>query len=594
MSGRNRPSPACVVDADESGNPIEDTLRYASSAAAASPSPVKERPNTGRARKEKKRSESSPLITTHTHTDSDSTTIHPHRERELKKSKEREKALSPTNGSKKLMPSSRPPPVKHKTAPAHPKREAESGAYFGVDPTTIAPATSRPRAKSRPSSYYGSSSKPPLANARYYQSQTPGPGMGQSFPPPPWVPPPPGPPGPPGPPLGLPGPPIHGYPPPSQSPVIMQGPPPPPPDYHRPLEARFGSFPRPQSALSFRQPPRALEYEYDEPPPTLDRSLVRRPSTNRKASKHNDDDRAMMPPPPRRPQSARPNSVSFPPPPSTPASRRRVGFNEEQDQDEFPFLSDLSPLPSYEYGSMPFRPRGRAPSIGATDITYEPDYQTEVAGRSLRRNSYYGGGELSLSSGSGYEEQVRAATRYQDDAMGGPSLPLTTESLRKVRNGGSSRSTRSSGSHDESEYRTATTRTTHTSNNDEDVTIRVKGNTVLKVGGAEMQCHDGAEINIISRGGAGFRLGSDDYDDRETRIDIPTSRSKSRTRSFSRPAYPRYELSPPIEYDGYTSDLYDRPAIDGYAPPPPLPPPYPAYPTFTSSSYPNRDDYFSS
>ncbi|KAK3984783.1 hypothetical protein QBC44DRAFT_8111 [Cladorrhinum sp. PSN332] len=587
MSGKTRPPPACVQDEDESGNVVEDTARYASSAAAASPS--KERPNTGR---KKKRSESSPLTGTRNHnhnhhTDSDST-LHPHREAALKKAKERErgKALSPTSSKRDMMPSSRPPAVKHKTAPAHPRREAESGAYFGVEPT-VTPATTRPRAASRPASYYGNPSKPPLANARYYQSQTPGPTMPTSFPPPAWGPPP----GPPPPPVGLPGPPMP-YPQPSPSPIIMQGPPMPPhpPEFYRPLESRFGSYPRPQSALSFRPPPRQLEYDYEEP--SLETSLVRRPSTNRKFSKL-DDDRPMRPPPPRRPQSARPKSVAFPPP-TTPA-RRRVEF--EEDQDEAPFFSDISPIPQYEYGAVPYRPRGRAPSIGPTDFTYEPEYSTEIAGRSLRRNSYYGGAELlSTSSGSNYEEQVRAATRYQDDVMGGPSLPLTTESLRKVRNGGSSRSTRSSGSHDESEYRTATTRTTHTSNNDEDVTIRVKGNTVLKVGGAEMQCHDGAEINIISRGGGGLRIGSDnasymDHDDRETRIDIPTSRSKSRTRSFSRPAYPRYDPSP-TEYDSYAPDPYARPALDNYAPAP-LPPPYPAYPTY-SSSYPHRDDYFGS
>ncbi|KAK4163525.1 hypothetical protein QBC43DRAFT_56585 [Cladorrhinum sp. PSN259] len=589
MSGKSRPTPACVQDEDESGNPIDNTLRYAQSTAASSPS--KERPNTGR---KKKRSESSPLTGVHGHTDSDST-LHPQREAALKKAKERErgKVLSPTTNKKDMMPSSRPPAVKRgETAPVRVKRDTESGAYFGVGPDTVTAATTRPRAKSRPASYLGNSSKPPLANARYYHSQTPGPNMPTSYPSPPsWGPPPSGPPPPP---VGHSGPPMP-YPQPSHSPVIMQGPPmppPPPPEFFRPLESRFGSFPRPQSALSFRPPPRQLEYEYEDPP--MERSLVRRPSTNRKLSKHHDEDRSM--PPPRRPQSARPQSMSFAPPPTTPA-RRRVGF-EEQDLDEIPFFSDSSPLAPYDYGGIPYRPRGRAPSIGPTDFAYEPEYSTEIAGRSLRRNSYYGGGELlSTSSGSNYEDQVRAATRYQDDVMGGPSLPLTTESLRKVRNGGSSRSTRSSGSHDESEYRTATTRTTHTSNNDEDVTIRVKGNTVLKVGGAEMQCHDGAEINIISRGGGGLRIGSDDasyldHDDRETRIDIPSSRSKSRARSFSRPApYSRYDPSP-IDYDGYAPDPYARAALDSYAPPP-LPPPYPSYPTF-SSSYSNRDDYFGS
>lgn len=375
--------------------------------------------------------------------------------------------------------------------------------------------------------------------------------------------------------------------PPSPAPLVMQQPPPPPPPpeyFARPLESRFGAA-RPQSAMGFRPPPRALEYDdYDIP---LDRTIARRPSTTRKSSKAEDDKRA-MPPPPHRTSSVRPTALSaFRPPPSTPI-RRQVNFEDREPDLDDALFRDLSPLApvGYEYTSpIPFRPR---PGVG--EFGYDPDYHTEIASTGRRRHSYYGG--QSASSGSAYEDKVRQATRYQDELAGGPQMPLTAETLRKAgRSGASSRSTRSSGSHDESEYRqSATTRTTRsTAPNDEDVTIRVKGSTVLKFGNTEMQCEDGAEINITSRSGnaeirtaPSDRLSYLDHDDRQTRVDLPTSRARatsrarSRARSYSRPSFSRYDLvAPPIEYDAFTA----------YAPPP-LPPPYPEYP----SSYSSRHD----
>jgi len=144
---------------------------------------------------------------------------------------------------------------------------------------------------------------------------------------------------------------------------------------------------------------------------------------------------------------------------------------------------------------------------------------------------------------------------------------LTAESLRRAgRNGGSSRS---SGSHDESDYRqSATTGTTRLSG-EEDVTIRVKGGAALKIGGAEVQCADGAEINIL-RGGMSFRGGSDrssyfDQDDRRTRIERPATRTRvgSQARSYSR--HPSYDVG------GGGATLYDPGYYDEI-------PPYPPYP----------------
>jgi len=191
-----------------------------------------------------------------------------------------------------------------------------------------------------------------------------------------------------------------------------------------------------------------------------------------------------------------------------------------------------------------------------------------------RRASYYG--DRSASSGSGYEEKLRHASTYQE-LTGGTGLPLTEESLRHAgRAGGSSRS---SGSHDESDYRqSATTRTTRSSgNNDpEDVTIRIKnGGAILEVGGAKMKCRDGAEINITSSkqqaGLAHLRgvpaLGSDkssylDHDDRRGRADSGRSVARTRASSQAPAALSRYAASP----GGY---YYDNT---------PAPPPYPQYP----------------
>ncbi|KAL1841921.1 hypothetical protein VTJ49DRAFT_6312 [Mycothermus thermophilus] len=600
MSRRSdRPPVACVEDADDDGDVIEGTTRYASSAAPSSP--AKEQPNTSRARKEKARKGSSSPITTSVVTDSDST-VHPRRDPNKKPSRERSQSVS----RKALMQTSRA--MKH-TKAASLSRE-DDALYYGIGPT-VTPAPARPRAQTaRPPSYHGPT-RPPPSNARFYQQPPP-----TGFPPaqtPPtagWMGPPP--PGPPGPPLPF-GPPVH-------APLVMQNlphhhPPPPPSDlnFQRPLESRFGG--RPQSSIGFRPPPpHALEYEDPYPEP-IEKSLARRPSRSHKPPKDEDDRRVM--PPPRRPSSARPVSLPFRPPPPAPPktpgplSRRRLDLDDEPDPDEGLF-HDLSPAPYDYHGSL--APRPPRQSFGAEAGFEMADYFTEVGGRG-RRSSFYGGN--SASSGSAYEDKMRQATRYQYDVEGGPPLPLTAETLRKAGRGGgaSSRSTRSSGSHDESDYRqSATTRTTAP---DEGVTIKANGSTVVKYGNTELQCQEGAVINITSRSGGNPEIRnaaaavSDrassyvDVDDRRTRVDLPTSRAraqsraKSRPRSFSRPLSKydmapaptprdryevgaRYEATSPVDYhDAYSS--YGRS---------PYPPPYPEYPQISSSYSSRHGDYF--
>ncbi|KAK3325383.1 hypothetical protein B0H66DRAFT_121800 [Apodospora peruviana] len=553
---------ACVDDVDDEGNVIEGTTTYAESHYAPSAytpssvaSPVKETPNTGRARKgERFRRDASPG--TSGLTDSDST-LHPRRRDSIRRPPTSPQERHLSSKQKAMIPTKRPQVPHAKTAPPVP-REA---VYYGVSPT-VTPAASGHRQRSsqpsnRPQSVYhqvNTSSRPPLANSRWYPPPAPL-TVPTSYPPAgSWG-------------NGLP----YPMPPPSPSPVVTQT----PQDYFsRPLEARFGPpSNRPQSSIGFRPPGRPLALDdYPEP----EKSLTRQRSTNRRSSRH---EGSMAPPP--RPASARPPSSMFRPPP-TPAARHRAVFDEEDFDGEAGLFHDISPLApaTYEYSApIPIRSKSRRrPSIDATSIYDAGDYRTEVArannGRASRRASYYG---QSASSGS-YEDKMRQAEMYQTDVTGAPKMQLTVDALRKAgRNGGSSRSTKSSGSRDDSEYRrSATTRTTRSSAAEDDMTIRVKGNAVLEVGGANLRCQDGTEINISSRPGGGpttgFRTSSDKssymgQDERRARMERERpairNRASSQAASFSR-SIPKYDTSP---VGGY----YD------YGAPPP--PPYPAYPS---------------
>jgi hypothetical protein len=187
-------------------------------------------------------------------------------------------------------------------------------------------------------------------------------------------------------------------------------------------------------------------------------------------------------------------------------------------------------------------------------VTLEPQ-QSSNQGR--RRSSYYGpsaatSGHASSSASSGLEAKMNAATDYQED-VGGPTPHLTAEALRKQQrkhHAGSSRSTKSSGSRDESDYRkSATTRTTRSGSgdNDENVTIKVTGRAQVNVGGAQIDCPDGGEIEIKrqqrgNRGGSdrsiseyGPHPGQAQIDDRRSRVDQPTGRSRmSSQHSYTR------------------------------------------------------------
>ncbi|TPX08740.1 uncharacterized protein E0L32_009802 [Thyridium curvatum] len=517
---------AYCEDADETGEAIEGTETYAASVVH---SPTKERPNT---RKTRKGGSASPP---HGYDDSDST-AHPRRSRResMTRPRDKEKERAATSNSKKTV-TARPPNRHSKTTPVpvidSSRRARDDPYYFGVETGAITtPASSRPRAytsSQRPASYYGPTSRPPLTYNKYFQPPPPSAVPPTSFPPPSWA---------------------------AAGPVSYPMPPPPPPmtghppEYfvprsHNSLSSRF-QLNRPQSAMSHR-PPASIGYPDDYEQENERGGLVRRGST-RKARE--EEDRARMPPPPR-PMSARPLSIRPSPfaPPSYGSRPRHIAhFDDEEFDGEPDLYQDVPPLAASVYGSR------QRPSLGNPAVSYEVgSYSTEVAASGgSRRNSYYN--RRSLSSGSGLEEKLREAAAYQDDVSGGPSLPLTAESLRQAGKASAhSRSTRSSGSHEESDWRqSATTRTTRSSN-DEDVTIRVKGSAVLKVGGAEMQCQDGAEINISSRDRPSVRGGSSDkssyidIDDRRTRFERPAikaPRSSSQAGSYGRTApMPMYD-----------------------------------------------------
>jgi hypothetical protein len=149
------------------------------------------------------------------------------------------------------------------------------------------------------------------------------------------------------------------------------------------------------------------------------------------------------------------------------------------------------------------------------------------------------------------------AASYQDEMSGGLQVPLTKDNMRKLRSGPSSRSTRSSASRDESDWKHSATTRTSRSSGDEDVTIKVVGATRVKVGGAEIQC-DGGELSITSRGMGGSVRGDSDLassiyiespqEERRSRVDrIPV-----RTRTLSQSGSWRAGQST-------THDFYGRP-----------------------------------
>jgi hypothetical protein len=246
------------------------------------------------------------------------------------------------------------------------------------------------------------------------------------------------------------------------------------------------------------------------------------------------------------------------PPPPRPGILRNRTTEYHPDTSSVP---DPSPYPpTYREPSS----ARRAPSSHRNSVSYDLGLETErvrveTANTSHRRQSYYGQSAATAppSGGGGWEDKAREAESYQED-VGGPTIPLTAEALRR-RHAGSSRSTKSSGSRDESDYRkSATTRTTRSGSGEEnDFTIKVKGGQArVMVGGAQIDCTEGGEIEIKRQ--KSIRNGSErsnsEYggtqriDDRRSRLDRPSGRSrKSSVSGHSGHSYtrssPQYPMS---------------------------------------------------
>ncbi|KAH8842017.1 hypothetical protein MCOR27_003928 [Pyricularia oryzae] len=587
--------PAYCEDADQNDNSIEGTKVAASVAPG---SPGREISNTRRARSNRSMPEpllspssddSSVASSSGSGSGSSSADRRAHRKPDVSRRKStRDHPKSPT--SKRVTYAEGSSRYYSAAPEGHGSRSRrsihqEDAAWYGrssvdADPL-IMPGVSRPRAGTGDPSYRHSSyhvnttSRPPLANARYathhpippHQMPPGPPPMAGSFPPP-LYPPPQGPPQP----WGMPHLVQHMHPPQPPPPPSMGGYFP-PQEPIRSLESRFESMSMGHSRSASAMGHRPVRYDdglYDQENRAPAVSIQRRSSA--KAKKREEqarlEDRMRMPPPPR-PHSTAPRQIStgpFVPPrgpgdnpftPRTPTSAELEPFNYAQERARMrrPSVSSRRPM-SYDHGA----------------------YQTEVATTRPdrnRRNSYYGGGAPLENKTA---DKMAAAQAYQDAVEGGPPAALTAEALRKAerrsRPAPSSRSTRSSASREESDFvqKSATTRTTRYSDEGDDFTVRVVGAATLKMGGAELQCKEGAEINFSRGNSAAIGEGSDrssyidPADDRRvSRPARPTTSHRPRTSShvgsYSRAGgYENY-----LEYDTQPASYQHRM--------PPLPPP---------------------
>lgn len=559
---------AYMEDADEDGHALTGT-RVAASVAT---SPIKEKANS---KKSRRSGSISPIV--YGQTDSDSTILSPRkREKEPKPrsrekdrvdwdrdyEREREREREPRRPSTKKNPGPRPPAKTSKTSPilhTNPRKPKES-EYYGVQSTGSSgqrfrsgsgtphsggvPITGGSAARSM--SYHGKPHPPP-SNYGFY-STSPYASSFTSYPPP----------------YGSPygssygGPPSSnpmahhhsGMPPASPVDSYLDGP------GHDHLKQRFQSTSRPASAIGFRNARRTSYFDdrEEEPHP---------PAVSRKASVKGKKERDMQdrvampppPPPPPRPKSTRPGMLR-PPPPQT---HRTRGYDEESFDGDESMYRDIPPRRSVEFSSS--QPRSRRMSIahgGAALQLREPS----VGPARPRPNSYYDVDDSDYEYGfdDKMHDQLANAGAYQQTVSGGLTQALTKDALQKATRrsqGGSSRSTRSSSSHDESEWRnSATTRTTRSVGNDDDFTIKVTGQAVVEVSGTKIECLDGSAISISSRPPppqprlSDSDKGSIAYDERKPRLErLPfRHRALSQSGSFTRTR------------DGY--EMYPRDADD--------------------------------
>lgn len=224
------------------------------------------------------------------------------------------------------------------------------------------------------------------------------------------------------------------------------------------------------------------------------------------------------------------------PPPAVPVRRRSVTrvTNNRNSYDDGIRYEERPARATYRDPSPATRTHRRPSANRSSTYDYAGDhlnYRIEPSTKT-QRSSYYEGQPVR----STYEDQMRQATGYQEQVAGGPSVSLTAEALRKQElTTASSRSTRSSASRDESDFRrSATTRTTTSRIEDgEDVTIKFKGGATVNIAGAEIKCDDGAEVNIVRAKGA-IRNGSERSSSEYGIVPVDDKRSRDRRPDYSR------------------------------------------------------------
>lgn len=526
---------AHVEDADEEGNVFPDSQRYAKSTIASAPgSPMKQQMNTGRKK-------SSRRIVTSSPDESDSTELPSSSGRH----KNKEKRSSRGSKGKEIV-LERPPVRSVKTTPA--PRRHEDPSYYGVT-QHISSSSARPRAASRPQSYYGPT--PPLSTSAYYGARpVPMHSNPMSYPAPPWMGPPPG-----SSPLG-------------SSPLANSV------DYFNRgpdgLASRFTrQEQRPRSSMGHRVGSYGSGFDDHDAstPPERHVNVTRQPSLRTRTSKEHakDEDRRRMPPPLARPSTTQPRQAFKPPPPQ---QRKSVVFDEDDydgESDHYQHEPRRTSIDFLKEKKLPIR-SSRRQSLGPE--YYEDQFALEPAAPKSRREN-----RRSASYGVGLEDKVKNASQYQAEVDRDAPQALTPENLRRHKNGGSSRSTRSSASRDESSFRhSATTKTTRSGSNDDDITIKVPNGAVVEVGNAKINCTNGGEINI-GRGTNGSDRGTV-YDDELRSRGSRAERPPNRIRASSQSVHSRHPRALPSPYpeSATTSYPYQHSEYSNYIPP------YPSYP----------------
>ncbi|CEJ82469.1 hypothetical protein VHEMI02531 [[Torrubiella] hemipterigena] len=341
-----------------------------------------------------------------------------------------------------------------------------------------------------------------------------------------------------------------------QSPI---GPPPPfadmPMSSHDHLRQRFVSS-RPPSSSSHRDP--GMMYPQDE---YIDPPRSRRPSRTRQ-----DDDRMRMPPPvtiphrtsvPHRAMSAVPQSSGMFRPPSAAGPRPQIRQNPSRAPASRRYSQEGEPDYEYglypEYADMPPQEPHYA-TQGRRNSGYYEQADMIPAGHRNRRSSGYNGGPIygqrrapdpmDLLSADIHENlKLSSAQQYQERVGGmqhGGPTPLTMAALNENTRRGvaSSRSTRSSGSRDDSEQRhSLSTAVTSSAGGATEATVTL---TVNK------------SVNIEFTPNGQIRMTTENHDPRLGMDRMLEDRGRGDTRSHGRPRQQSLQSRyPPQGYHQY-------------------------------------------